>query len=162
MRTIRANKVTKENFARFGEYYNMREEGNTNGDVWKCFMTKETIIPETSHLGYVVCEGGASFLTDSMERHMYSEEILFCGDQPTVLTVADSDPHGELREEDVASFILCAGDVVKLKKGIYHDANHAVDMPSYYYFIAGGSGQDDPSETYWHPVVPEPVKTIVW
>ena len=127
MRTIRAVKVTKENFARYGEYFNMFEEGNVNGDVWKCFMTKQAIIPETSHLGYVVCEGGASFLTDSMERHMFSEEILFCGDQPTVLTVADSDPHGELKEGDVESFILCAGDVVKLKKGIYHDANHAVD-----------------------------------
>ena len=162
MRTISAVKVTRENFARFGEYYNMSEQCNHNGDGWQCFMTREAIIPEHAHLGYVVCEGGPSFLTDTMERHMKSEEILFCGDQPTVITVADSDPMGELTEESVASFVLCAGDVVKLKKGIYHDANHALDKPSYYYFIAGTGGQPDPTETCWHPVVPEPVKTVLW
>ena len=45
-----------------------------------------------------VCENGGTFPVDTMERHLSTEEILFAGDKPIVLSVAGSDPAGAQAE----------------------------------------------------------------
>ena len=47
------------------------------------------------------------------------------------------------------------GDVVVLHKAIWHDANHAIDKPTLYYFLAKST--DDPREIEFVDIQPQPV-----
>jgi hypothetical protein len=47
------------------------------------------------------------------------------------------------------------GDLVVLRRGIWHDACHCVGEKAMYYFLSLTNGA--PEETAWLPVLPEPV-----
>ena len=158
MKTIQAQPITKENFKPFGMYYNLYEFEAIETPDFKCNITPEPIVNAPMHLGVTMCHAG-DFDSISMERHFLTEEPQFCADGPMVLTVANSDPEQNPKEEDVRAFLMQPGDVAVLAKGIWHDANHAVDQDTMYYFLAENS--DDPRETEWVAVQPEPVHVLV-
>lgn len=154
MRTIHPIPITKESFAPFGKYYNLLEYQQIVSEDFRCNITPEPIISEPMNFGFTFCQPG-SFKSISMERHFLTEEPQFCGDGPMILTVANSDPETCPKEEDVVAFLMKPGDVAVLDKCIWHDANHAVEKPCLYYFIAKNS--TDPRETVFVEVQPEPV-----
>ena len=54
-----------------------------------------------------------------MERHMSTEEVLFAGDKPIILSIANSDPYGMPQAKDVVSLLMEPGDLVVMKRGIW-------------------------------------------
>lgn len=154
MRTIKPIPLTRESFAPFGRYYNLNDLPQRVGDDFRCSITDEQIIDEPMSFGFTYCQPG-SFKSVSMERHFSTEEAQFCGDGPTVLAVANTDPEVAPNEKDVVAFVMQPGDVVVLKKAIWHDANHAFDKPTLYYFLAKAT--DDPREIEFVKIQPEPV-----
>ncbi len=166
MREIKAIPITKENFAPYGSYYDFRgddmREDKQRG--WRAWMLEEKPLKGPIVIG--ITEGApGNFECDSMERHTMRKELLLCGDGPSVLTVANSDPSGPPKEEDVAAFIMQPGDVVVLGYNTWHDANHSIDKKCYYYFMREAFKADEPkqpaSEIEFVDVVPNPVKVIV-
>lgn len=159
MRTIRAVPITKENFAPFGRYYNLYEGRATKTEDFEAYMLQDLHVDVPMNFGITVCKAG-DFTSRSMEVHMLTEEPQFCGDADMVLTVADSDPMGNPREEDVRAFIMRPGDLAVLAKGVWHDANHGVDKDTMYYFTALNH-PGNPRETEWFDILPEPVAVLV-
>ncbi len=159
MKTIRAERITKENFTPFGRYYNVFEERKTITEDFECYMLRELHVDEPMNFGITKCKAG-DFNSVSMERHFLTEEPQFCGDGDMVLTVANSDPEKAPMEEDVRAFIMKPGDLAVLHKGIWHDANHGVDKDTMYYFMATNKAPDS-RETEWIKVEPQPVHVIV-
>ena len=147
--------ISKEAFAPYGEYYNLKEGQNIQTELYLKYKTKEYIVGKPLKFGITVCKNEKSFVVDSMERHLSSEEVQFAGSKPIILSVADSDPCGNPKEDDVASFLLNPGDAIVLKKGIWHDACHSVDGETMYFFLSYTHGE--PSETTWLSVVADPV-----
>lgn len=145
MQAIEPVAITAENFAAFGRYYNLRE-GEGMG---------EPISKEPLKIGATAVLSGP-FASVKMERHVLSEELLICGDDDMVLTVADSDPEGAPRSDDVRAFIMKPGAAVVLGQGIWHDANHGLHRDTTYFFLIP---QRDfvASEVRWTNVVPEAV-----
>lgn len=158
MITIKAVPITKENFTPFGKYYNLKTYDVLETSDFRCWVTPEIVVNAPMNLGITICNPG-DFDSISMERHLLTEEPQFCGDGLMVLTVANSDPWFAPRAEDVRAFIMGPGDLVVLAKGIFHDANHAVEKRTQYYFLAENA--DDPKEIEWHSILPEPVHVIV-
>lgn len=159
MRIIKAVPITSENFAPYGNYYNLHDKEPKMTEDCIIKMTDNQIIDYPMNLGITFCKAG-DFDSVSMERHFKSEEVQFCGDAEMVLTVAASDPEQYPRSEDVQAFILKPGDVVVFNKGIWHDANHGVSKDTMYYFLCK-SAEDDQRELEWVEVRPEPVHVIV-
>jgi len=156
MRTGSVIPIGEEVFRPYGKYYNMKNGEVLKTDWYQICTTKETAVSRPLKLGITVCKNEKVFLIDSMERHLSSEEVQFAGAEQIILSVADSDPWQNPKEEDVVSFLLSPGDVVVLNRGIWHDACHCIGGKAMYYFLSDTNGE--PSETAWLPVVPEPVR----
>lgn len=156
---IKPIKVTKENFTPFGKYSCIKQEQRIPDEKYDEYMTFDKHVYQPMRFGMTICKNEKRFEVDSMERHMTTEEILFCGDKPIVLSVANSDPHGEPQAADVRVFLMEPGDMVMLDKGIWHDACQSTDDDAFYYFMAHGTGQGD--EIVWHNILPEPLMVEV-
>lgn len=156
MRSIEPEALTSENFRPFGRCYPLGTLAEDAGGA-PVFLPRAPIRGPL-HFGATSVQGGG-FRSAQMERHVLGEEILLCGDQPMVLTVADSDPEDRPFAKDVRSFYMRPGDVVILNKGTWHDANHGVAGPCTYFFITEDTeGQPNrEQETQWVPIVPQEV-----
>lgn len=151
MRTVFPQPLTQEGFAPYGRYL--------------CLAGRDASglkppIGEPLHLGITRVKGGGDFIAQKMERHVLGEEVLLCADDDMVLTLAATDPEGAPAADDVACFYMRPGDMVVLKKGIWHDANRGVEKDTLYYFFAqdttGLPGRE--RETEWVAIAPEPVQ----
>ncbi|WP_181995532.1 ureidoglycolate lyase [Clostridium sp. AM58-1XD] len=153
MMTIKAIPVNEENFKPFGTYTKVvKGEGRTGTGGWECWMTPGLCMEHPAGLGYTMV-GGMPLEVDSMEVHNLTTEMLMCGDKPIVLAVADSDPHGTgAKAEDIRAFLISPGEIVVLKKGIWHDACRGADGDSYYYFMARNL-----EPAVFVPIIGEPV-----
>ena len=162
MKTIKAERINKENFAPFGRYYNVFEERKTVSEDFEACMLYDLHADEPMNFGFTLCKASkdGAFDSVSMERHFLTEEPQFCGDGEMVLTVANSDPEKCPKEEDVKAFILKPGDMAVLAKGVWHDANHGIDKDTLYYFMATNKAPNS-RETEWVEIAPEPVHVIV-
>ena len=123
-------------FTPYGRYFNLKSEREVTTDWYKAYMTNDQPIKMPMRFGITECAGLVPFTVKSMERHLSTEEILFAGDKPIVLSVADSDPKGVPRTEDIVSLIMEPGDLVVMNRGIWHDACHAVYNDARYYFLS--------------------------
>lgn len=117
--------------------------------------SEEPILKRPLYLGITKC-GSMPFVSLLMERHISTEELLFPGDKPLVLAIANSDPEDKPRTDDVIAFYLRPGELVALKPGVWHDACRAVQGDTYYYFMAKNDGS--PRETEWVGIAPEGVR----
>lgn len=148
--------ISQQVFAPFGVYWNLRTQPKVQWGNYTEQMTEDAPMYQPMRFGVTMCENDSRFTVRSMERHNTTEEILFAADRPLVLSVAGSDPYGDPLAEDVRSFLLYPGDVVRMNKGIWHDACHAVEGHAFYYFMAHGTGKGD--EIVWHEVQGPPVE----
>ena len=155
MQAIEPIRITAGNFAAYGRYYNLRGEDGARLADGRTFVSRQRISGEPLKIGATAVAGGP-FVSSKMERHTLSEELLICGDDEMVLTVADSDPEGAPRSPDVRAFIMRQGDAVVLGRGIWHDANHGLHRDTTYFFLIP---QRDfvASEVKWTEIVPKAV-----
>lgn len=155
MKSVKPVSIKDFDFTPYGRYWNLRTERGVKTEKYEAYMTIDPPVERPLRFGMTTCENGDTFVVDSMERHLSTEEVLFAGDKPIILSLAGSDPAGNPKAEDVVNLLMEPGDLVVIKRGIWHDACHAVEGSAMYYFLSYSSS--DPSEITWLPVSPAPV-----
>ena len=137
MKTIKAVHATPENFKKFGVITRLTDTDCFQGDGWKCWLTEEPCMDQPAHFGMTCVKTYPPYEVASMERHTKTKELMVCGnDRPIVVALADSDPAGHAKAEDVQAFILEPGEILVINKGIWHDACRALDSATHYYFLS--------------------------
>lgn len=147
--------IKEFDFSPYGRYWDLHKERGVKTENYEAYMTIDPPVARPLRFGMTVCNNENRFAVDSMERHMSTEEVLFAGDKPIVLSIADSDPYSLPQAKDVVSLLLEPGDLVVMKPGIWHDACHAAEGSAQYYFLSYSSS--DPDEIKWQPIQPGPV-----
>lgn len=134
---IKAIPVNEDNFKPFGTYTRIITDTIRTGEGgWQAWMTPDVCMDDVAHFGFTKV-AGMPFTVDSMERHTKTTELLVCGNHPMVLAVADSDPNGRAKEEDIRAFIIQPGEIVVINRGIWHDACRSAEGDEcYYYFLS--------------------------
>ena len=101
---IKAVPVNSTNFKPFGTYYKVMDGAPRTGTGgWKAWMTPGVCMDDVAHFGFTMVKG-MPFTVDTMERHTKTTELIVCGDRPLVLAVADSDPQGHAKAQDMKAF----------------------------------------------------------
>lgn len=157
---IIAKPVSSIDFSEYGKYYNMSNQPHnvvrSEGNGWEDSMTNTPLIHSEGHLGLTIGSPLPS-KTYKMERHLHTEEALFCMADPIVLALANSGNRKQPRAEDIKAIIIHPGEVIVLKEGIWHDACHGIDgMVPYYWFA---QVLDTPTE--WIEIADGPVEIRV-
>jgi ureidoglycolate lyase len=127
------------------------------GEGWSDRRTRKPLLAANASLG-VTLASPVPCRTDRMERHLHTEEALFCMREPVVLVVAPPGSAPSPRAEDVRGFIIRPGIVVVLDAGTWHDACHGIGEPACYYWMATC---DDTIESAWVEIEGGPVDVTV-
>lgn len=144
MNQITAQQLSHDSFAPFGHYWPRGEARSGEG-----YAFSSTLYPafrggddEEPSLG--ITEGASlAVQCAAMERHFHTTETLFAFDQPAILCVAL--PGGEAPDgNDVRAFVLEPGDVVRLNRGVWHDACRGIAGPVTYGWLADCRAPLDP------------------
>ena len=147
-------------FARYGRYVNLLEGEKVDCGSITLHLSKQAFTEFPLRAGITGVKGG-DFTTKYMERHFLGEEVLVCGQDEMILTVAASSPEGVPLAKDIQCFFMRLGDAVVLNKGVWHDANHGVEKDTEYYFFGRDTkGMDEKlcrREVEWLEVSPNPV-----
>lgn len=153
---IVAQPATPENFSRFGTVYDLSNDTDpkaiwTLGDGWSDGFTRTPLMTGSGHLG-ITRGAGAPWLCAAMERHPGTEEAIFCAAQPVVLAVAPASDADAANRDEIEAFVIAPGQVVVMRRGVWHDACRGVSGPAAYYWMAiCGLG-----ESPWVPVAGGP------
>ena len=127
MRSIRAKKLTNENFREYGEFYDMlHPSGNHIGDFYRDHVLYHTSGRMPVAFSVYVATKAEEMIVDSVEYHDYTGEISMPLDGDIVLHVAPAskEPVPELTE----AFIVPKGTLVKLNPGVWHLAAMPIDQ----------------------------------
>lgn len=158
---IRAIPVSSFDFMKFGKYYNMKEGGNdtenTKGEGFTDVRTMFPLINSIGNLGFTL-GSQLPLKTYKMERHLHTQEALFCLSDPIVITTANGGGNESPFASDVEAFIVSPGEVVVLNKGVWHDACHGIDKAVYYYWMAT---EREDVENEWVDISPGPVEVYI-
>jgi ureidoglycolate lyase len=119
MRTIKAEKLTKEAFGEFGSFVNITEpEGNHLGD----FYNDKAIYPVSGDMPVafspLVLHKADEMVVTAAEYHNTTGEGIIAMDDDFVIHVAP--PTGEPVPELTRAFLVPQGTMVVLKTGIWH------------------------------------------
>jgi ureidoglycolate lyase len=167
MMEIRAEALQETAFAPYGRIYRLAQGSGdaqqetdvirTEGPGWSDAYTAAPLLSTNGSLG--LTRGGPSpFSTHRMERHLHTEEALFCTADPIVLAVAAPCAADQPPAASVRAFVIEPGTAVVLHKGTWHDACRGVEKPAYYYWMATtGTGASSP----WMDVKDGPVRVSV-
>lgn len=149
--------IGQMDFSPYGMHYPLSPfvSGQFDSSLHSC--TSIPVMVQPMRLGLTSC-GGGTFLCRQMERHISTQELLFAGDKPLVLVVANSDPFGKPQAQDLVAVSIGHGDLVVLHPGIWHDACRCLQGETVYYFMANNDGS--PQEVQWIPIAPQPVE--IW
>jgi ureidoglycolate lyase len=153
-REIHALDVRMADFSLYGRVYAMTgaepaadpatEVIRSAGPGWTDAYTAAPLLGSNGSLG-LTRGGPAPFTSTQMERHLLTEEALFCAADPIVLAVAAPTDGTQPRAEDVRAFVITPGTVVVLNKGTWHDACRGIGKDAYYYWMATcGLGDGSP------------------
>lgn len=145
---IDATSILEADFSLFGTVYSLTEPHlgadtepmlvRSAGPGWTDAFTKAPLIATNGSLGLTRGEA-APFDTFRMERHLDTEEAIFCAANPIVLAAPPThDPYPWAC--DVRAFIIEPGAVVVLHKGTWHDACRGLGEPTHYYWMARTGG----------------------
>lgn len=155
--TVIAQYLTPESFASFGRVFNLEDTSgdgvsNLQGEGWTDSFTSKPLIDGLGHLG--ITQGPAApWSCEKMERHHGTEEALFCAGAPIVLAVAPPCQNVAAAAKNVSAYIINPGQIVVMKKGVWHDACRGLDGPTPYYWMAVCGLGPDP----WVPLEGGPV-----
>ena len=158
MKQIKAVHVTPENFARFGTVTRLIDDEPFTGDGWKCWLSDDACMDQPSHFGMTYVRTYPPYTVETMERHTKTHELMVCGETfPLVVALADSDPSGHAKTEDIQAFIIEPGEYIVIKPGIWHDACRGFDRETFYYFLS----LETDEKAVFQPIDGEPVEIIV-
>lgn len=150
--------VSKIDFSKYGIYYDMnKDSGNvwtSQGDGWFDIRTQGPIINTSGSLGItqgspLPCKVG------KMERHLHTQEALFCLTDPIVVAIANSGEDKQPRAADIEAVIIQPGEVIVLNKGVWHDACHGLNKSVRYYWLAE-EYENEPTE--WVDIIGGPIE----
>ena len=135
-----AHRATAEAFARFGTVYNLAGGSDekvvwTVGNGWSDGFTRKPLIGGNGHLG-MTSGGAAPWHCAEMERHLGTEEAIFCADAPVVLAVAPASPASAPRRDQIEAFIISPGQAVVMNRGVWHDACRGLTQPTASFWMA--------------------------
>ena len=136
MREIKAIRPSEENFGRFGVFTRVTDNDCFRGDGWKCWLTSDVCMDQPAHFGVTYVKTYPPYEVASMERHTKTKELMVCGEKPVVVALADSDPSGRAKADDIQAFILEPGEIMVINKAIWHDACRGFDGETHYYFLS--------------------------
>lgn len=158
---IKAIPVASVDFSKYGKYYNMKhgtkDTANTRGDSFTDVRTISPLIKSIGNLGFTL---GSQLppKTCKMERHLHTQEALFCLSDPIVITIANGGGNEHPLASDVEAFIVSPGEVVVLNKGVWHDACHGFDKAVYYYWMAT---EREDVENEWVDISHGPIEVCI-
>jgi len=142
---IEAVNVLESDFSPYGRVYDMKSSQasadaatrtiHSEGPGWADTYTANPLISSNGSLGYTL-GSACPFHSATMERHLLTEEALFCAADPIVLAVAAPTEEEYPSAENVRAFVIEPGTVVVLGKGTWHDACHGVAREARYYWMA--------------------------
>ncbi|RAZ72343.1 ureidoglycolate lyase [Mesorhizobium atlanticum] len=137
---IVARHATAEAFARFGTVYDLdggRDEKVvwTDGNSWRDGFTHKPLISGSGHLG-MTSGAAAPWRCAEMERHLGTEEAIFCAGAPVVLAVAPASAAPAPRRDEIEAFIVSPGQAVVMDRGVWHDACRGLTQPTAYFWMA--------------------------
>ncbi len=119
MRKIKAQPISKENFAAYGEYTSIiKPSGNSLGN----FYADQVMMPVSGNMPVafspLICHKEDPIVITTAEYHNTTAECLICLDDDVVLHVAppSKEPVPQLTE----AFIVPRGTLVKLNTGVWH------------------------------------------
>ena len=136
MKRIKAVHATQENFARFGKNEKLTDNTRFSGEGWNCWMTQDVCMDQPAHFGVTYVKTYPPYEVSSMERHTKTKELMVCGEKPIVVALADSDPWGRAKVEDICAFTLEPGEILVIHPGIWHDACRGLKEETHYYFLS--------------------------
>ncbi len=137
---IVARHATAEAFARFGTVYDLAGGSDekvvwTTGNGWRDGFTHKPLIGGSGHLG-MTSGGAAPWHCTEMERHLGTEEAIFCADAPVVLAVAPASAAPAPRRDQIEAFVISPGQAVVMDRGVWHDACRGLTQPTAYFWMA--------------------------
>lgn len=150
--TVWASPVTADNFARYGKVYDLMDDQDrqviwTTGDGWRDGFTRIPLVDGSPRLGLTRAPG-APWSCAAMERHLLTEEAIFCAGEAIVLAVAPASSADAPVATDIEAFVITPGKAVVMHRGVWHDACRGAAGPTPYYWMAVcGLG-----ESPWVPV----------
>lgn len=142
---IEAMNVREADFSPYGHVYDMKatrpstnpitRTNRAEGPGWSDTYTANPLISSNGSLGFTL-GSACPFATAKMERHLSTEEALFCAAEPIVLAVAAPTEEDQPDAANIRAFIIEPGTVIVLKKGTWHDACHGMTKEAHYYWMA--------------------------
>ncbi len=157
MRTLAALPVDAVDFTPYGRVYDLGKDGGDVvvepiPDVVDRF-TGEPVVTGPAHVGLTI--GPAlPFTVTRMERHLHTREAVLCLDEAIVLMLS-ADPGTSPTAASTCAVLVCPGQCVSLRPGIWHSVGLGVRGPSRYYWLAGVS---DLPESPWAEILDGPVQ----
>lgn len=156
--------IEKMDFRPFGCFYNLKEIGGTGtvnrseGPDYKDGYTQTPVIDRPGSLGMTISKP-LPFIAEEMERHLHTQEALFCAGEPIVFLVAPASEEAERLEkgpnaEDTIAVLLKPGQVAVLNRGVWHSPAHGLCGETAYYWMAEAY-DDEP--TVWKKIEHGPV-----
>jgi len=136
---IKAVPVSSIDFSKYGTYYSMKEKTSnvwySQGEGWEDSRTNRPLINTPGSLGFTL-GSPTPCNVHTMERHLHTQEALFCLADPIVVALANSGDSEQPHVADIQAVILQPGEVIVLNNGIWHDACHGLNQSVHYYWMA--------------------------
>ncbi|KQL49651.1 hypothetical protein AN963_07980 [Brevibacillus choshinensis] len=144
---VKAVPVSSIDFSKYGTYYHMKENTSnvwhSQGEGWEDSRTNKPLINTPGTLGFTL-GSPAPCMVSTMERHLHTQEALFCLSEPIVVALAISSDNEQPHASDIEAVLIQPGEVIVLNEGVWHDACHGINKSSHYYWMATES--DEPTE----------------
>lgn len=134
-------KITEIDYSKFGTLYNLNKDGidtkNTNISKGEGFYDKDTNRPLIDSLGSLGMTRGCGLpcqITE-MERHLHTQEALFCTNEAIVFCIAPAELHQPIPSK-IIPVILLPGQVFVIDRKVWHSSAHGLQHDVTYHWLA--------------------------
>lgn len=134
MRTIKAQKLTKEAFNEFGDFYDMLDpKGHTLGTFFHDHMTLPVEGGRCMGISAMVKEKVDEVIVTKAEYHNHTRELILPLDADVIMHVAP--PSKGIVPEQTQAFIVPKGTAVLLNVGVWHLGPTPIDADVCHFFM---------------------------
>jgi ureidoglycolate hydrolase len=130
--TVRAKRITPENFAKFGSVVSAPKRTPTAEAAEYKFWSDIThyLIDGETEIGICTVYRQLKMEISGVERHLHTPEILIPIDAPFILPL-----HDEQANEPLEAFKVHVGEAVVVAKGVWHGACLPIGRNESSYFV---------------------------
>ena len=128
--------VSKADLTQLGKVYHLDRAANS-GAGWESTITPDTPVRENWKIGFVRSIQ-LPVSVDKMERHLTTKEAMMAASDDIVVALAPASGEKADDAPDMKKLIcvlLKPGDVLVVKKGVWHSACYGYNHPAMYYFM---------------------------